>query len=204
VSPIVVLDTKGRAYTIQASDVPRGRGDGVPVTTLIDLQAGAKVAQAISAPPEQKYLVAGSGGYGFIATMQDMVSRVKAGKAFMTLEEDEEPLAPVAMSAGLDHVAALSAKGKLLVFPIDEMREVPKGRGVIIMGLDRTERLISVGFTTSSKVVVHGTNRVGKATVAVIEGTELTKHLLHRARKGCLVAHKKMKPTAVAYGHNRS
>jgi topoisomerase-4 subunit A len=203
VSPIVVLDTKGRAYTIQASDVPGGRGDGVPVTTLIDLQAGAKVAQAISAPPEQKYLVAGSGGYGFIATMQDMVSRVKAGKAFMTLEEDEEPLAPVAMFAGLDHVAALSAKGKLLVFPIEEMREVPKGRGVIIMGLDRAEKLISVVVTTSSKVVVHGTNRVGKATAAVIEGTELTKHLLHRARKGCLVAHK-MKPTEVAYGHNRS
>jgi len=203
VSPIVVLDTKGRTYTIQASDVPGGRGDGVPVTTLIDLQAGAKVAQAISAPPEQKYLVAGSGGYGFIATMQDMVSRVKAGKAFMTLEEDEEPLAPVAMFAGLDHVAALSAKGKLLVFPIEEMREVPKGRGVIIMGLDRAEKLISVVVTTSSKVVVHGTNRVGKATAAVIEGTELTKHLLHRARKGCLVAHK-MKPTGVAYGHNRS
>jgi topoisomerase IV subunit A len=199
VNPIVVLDTKGRAYTVRASDIPGGRGDGVPVTTLIELQAGAKVAQAISAPPEQKYLVAGSGGYGFIAAVQDMVSRMKAGKAFMTLEENEEPLAPVAMSAGLDHVAALSATGKLLVFSIEEMREVPKGRGVIIMGLDRNEKLISVGLTTSSKVVVHGTNRVGKAIVAVIEGTDLTKHLLHRARKGCLVAHK-MKPAEVAYG----
>ena len=46
----------------------------------------------MSAVPEQKYLVAGSGGYGFIAAVEDMVSRVKAGKAFMTLEEDEEPL----------------------------------------------------------------------------------------------------------------
>jgi topoisomerase IV subunit A len=121
----------------------------------------------------------------------------------MPLEEDEEPLAPFAISGGLDHVAALSAKGKLLVFPIEEMREVPKVRGVIIMRLDRTENLISVGFTTSSKVVVHGTNRVGKATVAVIEGTELTEHILGRARKGYLVAHK-MKPTEVGYGHNRS
>jgi topoisomerase-4 subunit A len=112
VNPIVVLDSKGRAYTIRASDVPGGRSDGVPVTTLIELQAGAKVAQAISAVPEQKYLVAGSGGYGFIAAVQDMVSRVKAGKAFMTLDEDEEPLAPVAVSAALDHVAALSAKGR--------------------------------------------------------------------------------------------
>jgi topoisomerase-4 subunit A len=196
VSPIVLLDTKGRAYTIRASDVPGGRGDGVPVTTLIELQAGAKVAQAMSAAPEQKYLVAGSGGYGFIAGLQDMVSRVKAGKAFMTLEENEAPLAPVAMSAGLDHVAALSAKGKLLVFPVEQMREVPRGRGVIIMGLDPGERMIAVGLNASSKVVVHGTNRVGKPIAVVIEGDELTTHLLHRARKGRLVA-RKMKPVGV-------
>ena len=68
VHPVVVLDTGGRAYTIRASEVPGGRGDGVPVTTLIELAAGAKVAQAIAGVPEQKYLVAGSGGYGFIAS----------------------------------------------------------------------------------------------------------------------------------------
>jgi topoisomerase-4 subunit A len=179
--------------------VPGGRSDGVPVTTLIELQAGAKVAQAISAVPEQKYLVAGSGGYGFIAAVQDMVSRVKAGKAFMTLDEDEEPLAPVAVSAALDHVAALSANGRLLVFPIEEMREVPKGRGVIVMGLDRDEKLIAVGLTSSTKVVVHGNNRVGKATAVVIEGDALAKYLLHRARKGSLVAHK-MKPIGLGQG----
>ena len=199
VNPIVVLDSKGRAYTIRASDVPGGRSDGVPVTTLIELQAGAKVAQAMSGVPEQKYLVAGSGGYGFIAALQDMVSRVKAGKAFMTLEEHEEPLAPVPVSAALDHVAALSAKGRLLVFPVEEMREVPKGRGVIIMGLDRGEQLIAVSLTSSSKVAVHGTNRVGKATAVVIEGDAMAKYLLHRARKGSLVAHK-MKPIGLGQG----
>jgi topoisomerase-4 subunit A len=197
VNPIVVLDTKGRAYTVRASEVPGGRGDGVPVTTLIDLQPGAKVAQAISGPTEQKYLVAGSGGYGFIASLQDMVSRVKAGKAFMTLDEDEEPIAPVALTPGLDHVAALSSRGRLLVFPLDEMREVPRGRGVIIMGLNPDERLMAVGLTTGSKVLVQGTNRLGRAVVAVIEGDELAKHLLHRARKGALVAHR-MKPTGFA------
>ena len=199
VNPIVVLDSKGRAYTIRASDVPGGRSDGVPVTTLIEVQAGAKVAQAISAVPEQKFLVAGTGGYGFIVAMQDMVSRVKAGKAFMALEDDEEPLAPVPVSAGLDHVAALSANGRLLVFPIEEMREVPKGRGVIIMGLDRGEKLIAVALASSSKVVVHGTNRVGKLTPVVIEGDALVKYLLHRARKGSLVAHK-IKPIGLGQG----
>jgi len=105
VSSIVVLDTAGRAYTIRASEVPGGRSDGVPVTTLIDLQGGAKVGHAITGESEQKYLVAGSGGYGFIASFGNMLSRVKAGKTFMTLTPDEVPLAPVALASGLDHVA---------------------------------------------------------------------------------------------------
>jgi topoisomerase-4 subunit A len=187
VNAVVVLDTGGRAYTIRASEVPGGRGDGVPVTTLIELQGGAKVAQAISGVPEQKYLVAGSGGYGFIASLQDMVSRVKAGKTFMTLSPDEEPLAPLALSTGLDHVAALSSKGRLLVFALDEMREVPRGRGVIIMGLDPGERLTAVGLTTANRVVLQGTNRAGRPVVQVIEGEDLAKHRLRRARKGSLV-----------------
>ena len=57
VNPIVILDTRGRAYTVRASDVPGGRGDGVPVTTLIELSAGGKVAQAIVGAPDQQYLV---------------------------------------------------------------------------------------------------------------------------------------------------
>ena len=188
ISPVVVLDSAGRAYTIRASEIPGGRSDGVPVTTLIELQGGAKIAQAITGLPQQKYLVAGTGGYGFIASLQDMVSRVKAGKAFMTLAPDEEPLAPVALTAGLDHVAALSSKGRLLVFGIDEMREVPRGRGVIIMALDGDERLTAVGLTTSRRVVLQGTNRVGRSAVQVIEGEELAKYRLRRARRGSLVS----------------
>jgi topoisomerase-4 subunit A len=196
VNPIVVLDTQGRAYTIRASEVPGGRGDGVPVTTLIDLQGGAKVAQAMSGVPEQKYLVAASGGYGFVASLGDMVSRVRAGKAFMTLEPGETPLRPVPLAAGLDHVAALSSNGRLLVFGLDEMREVPRGRGVIVMGLDAGETLVAVVLTGSQRVVVHGTNRSGKPVTVVIEGDELAKHRLRRARKGSLVG-RRLKPTAL-------
>ena len=187
INPVVVLDTRGRAYTIRASEIPGGRGDGVPVTTLIDLQSGARVAQAICGEAGQKFLVAGSGGFGFIASLQDMVSRNKPGRAFMTLEEHEEPLAPVALTEGFDHVAALSSGGRLLVFPLDEMREVPRGRGVIVMGLDRDETLIATGLARRDKVVVRATNRVGRVVDLPIEGEALAKHLLHRARKGALV-----------------
>src|SRR5581483_2216232 len=139
---------------------------------------------------------AGTGGYGFIVTMQDMVSRVKAGKVFMTLGEGEEPLAPVALAPGLTFVAALTAKGRLLVFPIEEMREVPRGRGVIIVGLDAGEKLIAVGLVPPGKVVVRGANRVGRVHTVVIEGDDLARHLLHRARKGSSVA-QRIKPMAL-------
>jgi len=197
VNPVVVLDTRGRAYTILAADVPGGRGDGMPVTSLIELQSGAGVAQAISGVPEQKYLVAGSGGYGFIASLQDMMSRQKAGKAFMTLAADEVPIPPEALAPGLDSVAALSSRGRLLVFGIDEMREVPRGRGVIIIGLDGDERLVAVGLSSARRLVLQGVNRAGRTVTATLEGDELARHRLRRARKGSLVAHR-MKPTGFA------
>jgi len=190
VHPVVVLDTLGRAYTIRASDIPGGRGDGVPVTTLIELPLGAKVAQVVSGAPEQKFLVAGTGGYGFVATLEDMVARPRSGKTFMTLEPDEEPVAPVALGPGLDHVAALSSRGRLLVFPLAEMREVPRGRGVIVIGLDGDEKLVAVGLVTASRVTLQGINRLGRPTAVTLEGEALAKHLHRRARKGALVAPK--------------
>jgi topoisomerase-4 subunit A len=190
VSPVVMLDTQGRAYTVRAAEIPGGRGDGVPVTTLIELQPGAKVVAAICGAPEQKYLVAGSGGYGFVATLDDMVSKQRAGRAFMTLGADEEPIAPVTLVAGLDHVAALSSRGRLLVFPLAEMREVPRGRGVIIMGLDGEETLMTVGLATARKVILQGTNRLGRAIEVALEGEALARHLLRRARKGRAVTQK--------------
>jgi topoisomerase-4 subunit A len=196
IHPIVILDTRGRAYTVRASDIPGGRGDGVPVTTLIELQAGANVAQATAGEPGSKYLVAGSGGYGFIATFEDMVSRVKAGKAFMSLEAEETPLRPVPLVEGLDHVAALSEKGKLLVFQVDEMRTMERGRGVMIMRLDEDDRLSAVALTASDRIVLRGTQR-GKDAELAVEGDELTKHRLHRARKGYLLA-RRFKPSGFA------
>jgi topoisomerase-4 subunit A len=190
VHPVIVLDSTGRAYTIRAADIPGGRGDGVPVTTLIELQPGTRAVQAISGPPGQKYLVAGTGGYGFVASLDDMVSRQRAGRSFMTLEPDEEPVMPVALAPAADHVAALSSNGKLLVFPLAEMREVPRGRGVIILRLDDKASLLAVALTPGTRVVVRGTNRLGRTVDLAVEGDALAKHLLPRARKGALVAPK--------------
>src|SRR4029077_2124410 len=119
-----------------------------------------------------------------VATLEDMVSRPRSGRTFMTLNPDEEPVAPVALAPELDHVTALSSRGRLLVFPLAEMREVPRGRGVIIIGLDGEEKLVAVGLATARKVILLGTNRLGRAVELAMEGDELAKYLLRRARKG--------------------
>ena len=188
--PVIVLDTQGRAYTIRGADVPGGRGDGVPVTTLIELSAGARVAHALTAAPEQAYLVATTGGYGFVATLGDMVSRVKAGKAFMSLPPDEEPLAPAPLEPGCDPVAALSASGKLLTFPLADMRTLASGRGVIVMGLDAGDTMLAVAVVPATRSVVRGTNRNGRTVDVVLEGEALARHAMHRARKGVKLAQK--------------
>ncbi|MDE2342667.1 MAG: DNA topoisomerase IV subunit A [Betaproteobacteria bacterium] len=187
VHAIVVLDTLGRAYTVKASDIPGGRGDGVPVTTLIDLQAGARVSQAFAVAPGERYLVAGSGGAGFVVAAEDLVSRVKGGKAFLTLEAGEAPIAPSRCLPQFTAVAALSEKGRLLVFSADELRAMPRGRGVILMGLDRGESLLSVCPVGPGGVVVHGVNRAGTEVLAELALVELRRYQGNRARKGTVL-----------------
>ncbi len=181
---VVLLDSLGRAYSIRAADIPGGRGDGVPVGTLIELQGGARIAHALSGLPEHRLLVAGTGGYGFITTLGDMVSRVRAGKAFMTLEAGEQPLPPRLVQPGDVELAALSEGGRLLVFPLEEMKEMPRGRGVILMGLEAAETLLDICLLGAGGLLVEGPARGGALAQVSLSGAELERYRLHRARKG--------------------
>ena len=129
VDQLILLDTKGRAYSIAASDIPGGKGDGVPATSLADFQDGGKpcLAQAVSG--DKLYLVAGEGGYGFRCQGSDFLSRGKAGKAFMTLDDNESPaIFQPAPTTG--EVACFTGDGRALVFASEEIRQLAKGRGL--------------------------------------------------------------------------
>jgi topoisomerase-4 subunit A len=149
---VILLGSDGRAYTVTASQVPGGKGDGVPAGSLIGLQSGTKVVSMMTGQPEDKVLLANSGGYGFITTMAELISRQKAGKLIMTLESGEDVLPPARISeqAGQRYVACVSSSDKLLVFPLDEVKQMPKGRGVILMGLDKQETLKLAGIFEDS------------------------------------------------------
>jgi topoisomerase-4 subunit A len=192
--PLVVIDSNGRAYTLRVADLPGGRGDGAPIATMIDLQAGGRIQAALSDDPEAQYLFANSGGYGFIAKVGELVTRQKAGKAFMSLEAGERVLQPARVTG--DTIAAVSENGRLLLFPTSEMKSQSAGRGVLVMGLDDKEALVGVAVNDGSRVVVEGVGRGGRTVPCRVEGREMEKYRLHRARKGCLLP-VKMKPAFI-------
>lgn len=195
--PLVVVDTKGRAYSVRVSDLPGGRGDGAPLSTMIDFQDGAKLAIAITDAPDAAYVFAGSGGYGFIAKVADLATRQKAGKSFMSLEAGERVLAPAKVRADATTLACVSEGARLLCFPLDEVKLQSGGRGVILMGLDKGEALVAVATGDGSSWKVEGSGRGGKLKQIQIGNREMEKYRLHRARKGCLLP-EKIKPLSLS------
>ncbi|NMG17290.1 DNA topoisomerase IV subunit A [Aromatoleum bremense] len=193
--PLVVLDTHGRAYTVRVAELPGGRGDGVPIATLVDFQNGAKLAQVVSAEPESAWMFANSGGYSFICTLLEATSRQRAGKAFMTVEKGEKVLAPARVLG--ERIAAVSENGRLLVFPRSEMKVQAGGRGVIVMALDEGESMVAVAAPADAAVLkVEGIGRGNKATSVDLKPAQLATLVHRRARKGSPLAIR-IKPTAL-------
>ena len=187
--PLVVLDTHGRAYTIRVSELPSGRGDGAPVSTLIEFQNGGKLAQVVSAEPESTWFFANSGGYGFICALSEATGRQRAGKAFMTLEGEETVLAPARVVG--QWIAAASNVSRLLVFPQAEMKVQPGGRGVIVMALDTDERLTAVAVPAdNAPLTIEGIGRGNKPAVLTLSPAQREGLRHRRARRGALLASK--------------
>lgn len=197
VDPVIFLDSNGRAYTVPAGELPPARGDGAPASSLVDLQEGGRIVQCVGGRPETHLLVASSGGYGFLCTIADMVSNRRAGREFMSVESGEVPLTPaVYEEARGNYVAAVAGQGRLLTFDIAEMRQMARGRGVIVMGLEKDERLIAVAVTNAKELFVEGVGRGGKEKQVRLAGDKLAHHFGHRARMGRVLPDK-LKPRAL-------
>jgi topoisomerase-4 subunit A len=181
---LIAWGSKGRVYSVAVSQLPGGRGDGVPVTSLIELESGTHLMHYFAASADQALLLASSNGFGFIAKVGDMVSRVKAGKAFMTIDAGATPLVPMPMLPGATQVACLSGGGRLLVFGLDEMKTLSGGgRGVTLMALDPNEALTQALAINDAGLVLQGIYR-NKPSEEQLSGKALAPHVGKRARKG--------------------
>lgn len=189
VDQVIAWGSNGRTYSASVAQLPGGRGDGVPLTSLIELESGTHLLHYYAGPVTQVLMLATSAGFGFMARIGDMVSRVKAGKSFMTLDAPAVPLRPAPVWDGATQLACLSEGHRLLVFELAEIKTLSGGgRGVTLMGLDDGEALLQAMPIGSAGVTLYGTGRGGKAQQAVLSGADLAANAGKRARKGKLPA----------------
>ncbi|HTW72380.1 MAG TPA: DNA topoisomerase IV subunit A, partial [Acetobacteraceae bacterium] len=127
---LTLFATNGRAYTLKAADLPRGRGDGQPVRLLAELTNEDEVVVLFVATEGAKYLVASSSGHGFIVAGAELGAEKRTGKQILNLKPGEE--AALCVLAEGDHVAVIGSNRKLLVFPLDQVPEMARGAGVIL------------------------------------------------------------------------
>ena len=185
VDSLLVFGSNGRIYSVPVSALPGARGDGVPITTLVELASGTRILHYFAGPADVTLLLASTAGYGFTAKSGDMVSRTRGGKSFITLDDGDEPLAPSPVTVGASAIACLSEKGRLLVFGIDEIKTLTAGgRGVILMDLEKNEKLLAAQAISQRGVIVSGAGRGGKAQEVLLSASGLAPHIGKRARKG--------------------
>ncbi len=177
----------GRVYSVPVAVLPNARGDGQPITTLIELEAGTQPLHYIAGTAESTLLLANTGGFGLLARIGDMQSRQKGGKSFLSLDDAHRLLPPMPLAAGHAYVACLSLSGRLLVFPLDELKlQSNGGKGLTLMDVDAKDPLVSVApFAQAVRVL--GTGRGGKPKEEDIKGAALASHQGKRARKGKVI-----------------
>lgn len=124
------IDSTGRVYSVLAGTLPSARGQGEPLSSRFKAPDGAAFCGTMIGPNEQKYLLASDAGYGFIATLSDLVSRNKAGKSILRVPQGGKAVVPAAVPAETEClIAAVSSTGRLLVFEMEELPELAKGKG---------------------------------------------------------------------------
>ncbi len=124
------IDSTGRVYSVMAGTLPSARGQGEPLSSRFKPPDGAAFCGAMIGDSEQRYLIASDAGYGFVATLSDLVSRNKAGKAVLRVPAGGRPVVPAAVPRDKEClIAAVSSIGRLLLFEMDELPELAKGKG---------------------------------------------------------------------------
>jgi topoisomerase-4 subunit A len=212
VDTLLVFGSNGRVYSVAVSLLPGGRGDGQPVTTLIELESGTQLLYYFAGPATAALLLSSTAGYGFMATVDNMVSRQKAGKAFVSVNEGETLCCPSLVSGAqgkvtvagtpatlvpaATHVACASTGGRILTFEIIELKSMANGgRGLMLIDLETKDTLAGAAAYTRS-VRIAGIGRGGKEREETLEIRSLNNARASRARKG-KAADLGFKPNAV-------
>ena len=124
------IDSTGRVYSVMAHTLPSARGQGEPLSSRFNSPDGAEFCGTMIGDSSSKCVLASDAGYGFVATLEDLVSRNKAGKAILRIPASGKALVPAPVPADTEClIAAVSSIGRLLLFELEELPELAKGKG---------------------------------------------------------------------------
>jgi topoisomerase IV subunit A len=201
VDTLLAFGSNGRIYSVPVSTLPGARGDGQPLTTLIELESGTQLIHYFAGAASAWLLLSNSGGYGFLATVENMMSRQKGGKSFLSLGAGETVCRPspanVPPQAPATHVCCASTGKRILTFDIAELKPMANGgRGLMLMDLEPKEELAGAAAYTRS-VRITGLGRGDKEREEVLEVRSLNNAKGGRGHKG-RVADLGFKPLTVA------
>ncbi|HPF27169.1 MAG TPA: DNA topoisomerase IV subunit A [Steroidobacteraceae bacterium] len=149
----VFLDSTGRAYSLIAHSLPSARGLGEPLSSRVDPPDGAKWRGVMLGEPEDLWLVASDAGYGFIVRLKETYTRNKAGKVLLKVPDGALVLPPAPVPAEGSLVAVTSKDGKLLVFPVKDVPELPRGKGNKLFDVPAKKFKARADFLTGMTVV---------------------------------------------------
>lgn len=152
---LIVLDNMGRSYGLDTASLPSARGQGEPISSMINLANGVKIEQALFG--QYPIILASNQGYGFITDTKGLDTSQKAGKAVVNLGL-AHLLAFVAVGSAT-HIAVVSSGGNLLVFDRDELPILAKGKGNKLMNLKDNETLVAVSALTDTDNLIIHTNK---------------------------------------------
>jgi topoisomerase-4 subunit A len=125
---LLVLGNNGRFYTVMASNLPGGRRMGEPLRLMVDLPNETEIVDILKYQAGGKLLMASSAGDGFIVPQDDVVAQTRTGKQVLNVRDDT--VAKVCRPVNGDHVAVVGENRKVLIFAIEELPEMARGKGV--------------------------------------------------------------------------
>ncbi len=153
----VFIDSTGRCYSLPAHTLPTARGLGEPLSGRLTPPDGASFEGMMLGPPEALFLLASDAGYGFVAELQDLYTKNKAGKAVLSLPAGARVLPPAEVRAfESDWIAAATTAGRLLVFPLAELPRLPKGKGLKIIAIPLARLAAREEYVAAITVVPQG------------------------------------------------
>jgi len=134
--PVIVLDSTGRCYNVNANTLPSARGQGEPLSGRLNPAPGAHFVALLAGKPDDLYLLSSSFGYGFICRVEDMLTRNKGGKVLLNVPSGAQVRAPVSIrSMDEEAIAAVTSEGYLLVTPLQELPQLSRGKGNKIINI---------------------------------------------------------------------